>query len=286
MVFHVFYDDYIEPHVEVMVKETKFRFSLLDRKPLPGKAKATAKLRQQVQEWLKTEIPGGTRTVNDLVYDQWLKIRNGQPVQDVPTPDEIRVMARPKKKPKKSSRHGDYAIERIQVLPDFHLKVWFENGDVKLVDVPDKGKSFKVTQVKQKFGGLCLNFSGSDDAFDAIYVLVAAAEQESLHICEVCGQPGYLIGHNRTRCDVHFHSGSSPEWDERYQKTLTAAEWASAVTARRRLELMPTELVTHNCGHDRTYSRPSAEALKFVAEYAKTTLCWDCWKLARAKGER
>jgi hypothetical protein len=104
--------------------------------------------------------------------------------------------------------------------------------------------------------------------------------------CEVCGQPGYLIGHNRTRCDVHFHSGSSPEWDGQYRKTLTAAEWASAVTARRRLELMPTELVTHTCGHDRTYSRRSAEALKFVAEYAKTTLCWDCWKLARAKGER
>jgi hypothetical protein len=105
MVFHVFYDDHIEPHVEVMVKGTKFRFSLLDRKPLPGKAKATAKLRQQVQEWLKTEIPGGTRTVNDLVYDQWLKIRNGQPVQDVPTPDEIRVMGRPKKENPKSP-HG------------------------------------------------------------------------------------------------------------------------------------------------------------------------------------
>jgi hypothetical protein len=73
MAFHVFYDDHIEPHVEVMVKGTKFRFSLLDRKPLPGKAKATERLRQQVQEWLKTEIPGGTRTVNDLVYDQWLR---------------------------------------------------------------------------------------------------------------------------------------------------------------------------------------------------------------------
>jgi hypothetical protein len=47
-----------------------------------------------------------------------------------------------------------------------------------------------------------------------------------------------------------------------------------------------TELITHTCGHDRTYSRPSAEALKVVVEYAKTTLCWDCWKLARARGER
>jgi hypothetical protein len=34
------------------------------------------------------------------------------------------------------------------------------------------------------------------------------------------------------------------------------------------------------------YSRLSAEALKSVAEYAETTLCWDCWKLARARGER
>jgi hypothetical protein len=136
MVFHVFYDDHIEPHVEVMVKGTKYRFSLLDWKPLPGKAKAPAKVRQQVQEWLKAEIPGGTRTVRALVYDQWLKVRNAQPVEHVPTPDEIKVMGRPKKTPKKSSRHyNHYAIERIQILPDFHLKVWFENGDVKIVDV-------------------------------------------------------------------------------------------------------------------------------------------------------
>jgi hypothetical protein len=45
-------------------------------------------------------------------------------------------MGRPKKTPKKSSRHNSYyAIKRIQVLPEFHLKVWFENGDVKIIDV-------------------------------------------------------------------------------------------------------------------------------------------------------
>jgi hypothetical protein len=49
---------------------------------------------------------------------------------------------------------------------------------------------------------------------------------------------------------------------------------------------MRTELVTHTCGHVRAYSRPSAEALKFVVEYAKTTLCWDCWLQARTRGER
>jgi hypothetical protein len=47
-----------------------------------------------------------------------------------------------------------------------------------------------------------------------------------------------------------------------------------------------TALITHTCGHARTYSRPSAEALEFVTEYARITVCWDCWKLARARGER
>jgi hypothetical protein len=28
-----------------------------------------------------------------------------------------------------------HAIKHIQVLPQFHLKVWFKNGDVKVVDV-------------------------------------------------------------------------------------------------------------------------------------------------------
>jgi hypothetical protein len=152
--------------------------------------------------------------------------------------------------------------------------------------VVGEGTSIKVAQVKEKFGGLRFYFEGRNDASNAIRAHIAAAEQESFHICEVCGQPGYLIGHNRTRCDEHFHTGSSPEWDERYRKTMTAAEWASAVTARRIFELMPKELVTHICGHDRTYARPTAHALKLVAEYAKTILCWDCWKLARARGER
>lgn len=94
---------------------------------------------------------------------------------------------------------------------------------------------------------------------------------------------------------MHFHLGSRPEKDERYQKLLetdesareeAAREFARVASSRNRSELMLTESVTHTCGHDRTYSRLSAEALKFVAEYAKTTLCWGCWKLARARGER
>jgi len=108
MVFHVFNDDHIEPHVEVMVKGTKFRWSLLDGTPL-GKPKAPAKVSKRVQGWLKAKIPGGTRTVNDLVYDQWLKVRNRQPAEHVPTPDEIKVLARPKKTPQKSSHPNSHS---------------------------------------------------------------------------------------------------------------------------------------------------------------------------------
>jgi hypothetical protein len=68
MVFHVFFDDHIEPHVEVMVKGTKFRFSLLNGKPLPGKAKAPAKVRKQVQGWLETEMPSLRRTVRAMMH--------------------------------------------------------------------------------------------------------------------------------------------------------------------------------------------------------------------------
>jgi hypothetical protein len=170
-----------------------------------------------------------------------------------------------------------------------HRDGWFDlvwRMCEEIEKVPNKGQTFKMAQIKQKWGGLCVHFKNAGDAFHAVYVPIVAAEKAPFQICEVCGQPGYLIGYNRTICDEHFHCGSSPEWDERYRKTMTEAEWASAVTARRRLELMPSELVTHTCGHDRTYTRPTAEALKFVAEYARTTLCWDCWLQARARGKR
>jgi hypothetical protein len=95
-----------------------------------------------------------------------------------------------------------------------------------------KRKSFKVAQVKQKFGGLRFYFEGGKGALDAIRACFAAAAQESFHICEVCGQPGALIGHNRTRCDLHFHLGSRPETVERYRKLLETSEWARGSGAR------------------------------------------------------
>ena len=62
----------------------------------------------------------------------------------------------------------------------------------------------QVRQVKEKFGGLRFYYSGGDtvcrDAVDR-------AQERSLSICEVCGQPGGLMGENwlRVRCADHIN---------------------------------------------------------------------------------
>jgi hypothetical protein len=90
----------------------------------------------------------------------------------------------------------------------------------QIESIPNKKESFKVAQVKQKFGGLRFNFDHVGDAFYTISALVTAAELVSFDICEVCGQPGYLIGHNRTRCDTHYHLDARPENDQRVLQHL------------------------------------------------------------------
>lgn len=62
-----------------------------------------------------------------------------------------------------------------------------------LADQPEKIKAeleyfpVKFDQVKEKYGGLRLYFSGGDDYVDGI---VAMAEEYSYKVCEVCGNAG------------------------------------------------------------------------------------------------
>jgi hypothetical protein len=67
-------------------------------------------------------------------------------------------------------------------------------------DVPQ----VKVLQVKEKFGGLRFYFSGGDTA---CHEAVAAAEERSLSVCEVCGQSGTLQGERwlSVRCFDHLN---------------------------------------------------------------------------------
>lgn len=62
-----------------------------------------------------------------------------------------------------------------------------------------------ATQVKEKFAGLRFYHLGGDEAIDD---MISAAREQSLTICEICGEPGTLHGNPpkrwyRTRCDRH-----------------------------------------------------------------------------------
>ncbi len=64
------------------------------------------------------------------------------------------------------------------------------------------GQRFEVLQVKEKLGGLRFYVSCRNDA---IHKRIAAAELESLAVCELCGQSGKRreTGWIRTLCDDH-----------------------------------------------------------------------------------
>ena len=53
----------------------------------------------------------------------------------------------------------------------------------------EAGRSFQVLQVKEKFGGLRFYTNFRNDAISA---LIEAAEIDSVHTCEVCGQPHHF----------------------------------------------------------------------------------------------
>lgn len=60
----------------------------------------------------------------------------------------------------------------------------------------------RAVQVKEKFGGLRFYTNGGNDKIDAV---IAEAQNESEHTCEICGKPGEQ---NRTgwisiRCSEH-----------------------------------------------------------------------------------
>jgi hypothetical protein len=63
----------------------------------------------------------------------------------------------------------------------------------------------KFDQIKEKYGGLRIYFSGGDEYIEG---LVSMAEAMSYKICEVCGNKGEpnKQGWISTRCDAHKNS--------------------------------------------------------------------------------
>lgn len=70
--------------------------------------------------------------------------------------------------------------------------------------------NYQVTQIKEKFGGLRYYIATSED-LDAdtqwqMQALTHAAEEQSLTICEACGEPGKPTSARmwiKTYCDEH-----------------------------------------------------------------------------------
>jgi hypothetical protein len=87
----------------------------------------------------------------------------------------------------------------------FDLLCWLCESLEPVVAAAEKesGRRFEVLQVKEKFGGLrfCVNYQN-----DLISTLIEVSQFESLHICEVCGQPGHRRDGDwiRTLCNDHI----------------------------------------------------------------------------------
>jgi hypothetical protein len=66
----------------------------------------------------------------------------------------------------------------------------------------ESGFQFEVLQVKEKFGSLRIHVNHANDA---IRQRLGAAQLESLHTCEICGQPGkqHSGDWSKTLCDEH-----------------------------------------------------------------------------------
>ena len=73
---------------------------------------------------------------------------------------------------------------------------WINRNGVEVEQV-------KVTQIKEKFGGLRFYYDGGDDYVGG---LVQMAEAWADRTCEVCGKPGTIrdLSWVKTLCDEHY----------------------------------------------------------------------------------
>lgn len=125
--------DYYLPQIHVTANGTAYRAALIGE-GFPGDTpNAPPSIRSKIESWFDIIVPTLGRSVAALVYDQWLRARNGQPAEMVPSPEQIVDMG---SLPKKPTFTGDYyAIERIATLPGLRLRVHFLNGETRVADI-------------------------------------------------------------------------------------------------------------------------------------------------------
>lgn len=84
-------------------------------------------------------------------------------------------------------------------------KEYLEKNDPEKLAVEPEYFPVKFDQVKEKYGGLRLYFSGGDEYVEG---LVSMAEAISYYVCEICGNKGEANkgGWISVRCEAHRNS--------------------------------------------------------------------------------
>jgi hypothetical protein len=136
----IYTDERDEPHIHAGRRGKWIRLSIPAAEPI-GK-KIDVSVQKMIKDWFTLQVPNeqyGTRSIADLAYDQWLRGRNGKSPKRIPTPDEVKAMARPAARTTKRrwavSKWGYYAIRKVEPLSGCRLKVHFRSGEVRIADI-------------------------------------------------------------------------------------------------------------------------------------------------------
>jgi hypothetical protein len=92
--------------------------------------------------------------------------------------------------------------------------------EIKIYNEKHPGDEITIDQIKEKFGTLSLYTSGSPDYIEG---MISIAEEESGHICEICGARGELTKINgwwNTLCEHHIKAKKEANFDHRLIKRL------------------------------------------------------------------
>lgn len=79
---------------------------------------------------------------------------------------------------------------------------WLPMVKELILKLIDAGWNKQLSDIKEKFGGLCFYIGGGTDE---IFDIIEEYEEKSYSICEECGEPGELRkgGWWKTLCDKH-----------------------------------------------------------------------------------
>ena len=176
MVAELYFEDHPPEQLHVTQGDNRYRLSIPNANPL-GEGPCDPGVSTRIRAWLQLSIPATGRTVADLVYDAWLRVRNQQTPSKVPTPNEVKAMSRKASKHAAYDPETPYAIDGIQVQPEFHLKVHFRNGEVRVVDV------WKMRGKNPVFSAVFDNFDAAENrTYDVAWPTVFSGEKNTIEI--------------------------------------------------------------------------------------------------------